>query len=137
MIIFGYLFLEEVAVQLVAGLADGQTAAILVEDLNLLVVEVITAVVQLAGTVEVVAFDTFERHVAEADGRQTAVDEIATEGAQNFVVRVLPVLHGHHHVVVVDLGKAVEVERGKRKVESGKIEFPCTAKDGEQELVGG
>ena len=65
---------------------------------------------QLTGTVEVVALDTFKGRVAEADGRQATVDKVAAEGAQYLIIRVLPMLHGHHDVVVVDLGEAVEVE---------------------------
>ena len=121
MIIFGHLLFQKMAVELVAGLADRQSAAVLVEDLNLLVVKVVGAVVQLAGAVEVVALDTLERHATESDSRQATIHQVTAEGAQYLVVRVLPMLDGHHDVVIVQLGEAVEVKSGKWKVEGGNI----------------
>lgn len=47
-IVFGNLFLKEVAVELVAGLADGETSAVLVEDFYLLVVKIVGTVGQFA-----------------------------------------------------------------------------------------
>ena len=110
-IVLGNLFLQKVSVELVAGLTDGQAAAILVEDFYLLVVEVVASVSQFACTLKISRTNICKWFVTEAYGWQAAVDHILTQGAQYLVVRVLPVLHGHHNVVVVNLGKAVEVER--------------------------
>ena len=110
-IVFGDLFLQEMSVELVAGLADGQTAAVLVEDFYLLVVEVVGAVGQFTCALEIRRCRLRERLGIKPYGRQAAVDHIATQRAQYLVVRVLPVLDGHHDVVVVNLGKAVKVER--------------------------
>lgn len=67
--VFRYLFFQEVAVQLVARLADWKASAVLVEHFDFLVVEIVTAVMQFAGTVVVVAFDTLKWCIADADSR--------------------------------------------------------------------
>ena len=76
--VFGHLLGEEVAVELVAGLADGQAAAVLVEHLDFLVGEVVGAVAQLARAVEVVALDVLEGFIAKTYGGQAAADEVFT-----------------------------------------------------------
>ena len=99
------------SVELVAGFADGETSAVLVEDLYLLIVEVVGAVGQFTCALEIRRCRLRERLGIKPYGRQAAVDHILTQRTQYLVVRVLPVLHGHHNVVIVHLGEAVEVER--------------------------
>ena len=138
MVIFGDLLFEEVAVELVAGFADGEATAVFEEDFYFLVVEVVGAVVELAGALEIGRSGHGERLTAEADGGEATVDEIVAEGGENLVVGVLPALDGHHNVVVVDLSKAVEeVGGGRVETEDRWVEFAGTPQDVQQQLVGG
>ena len=82
MVILGNLFFEEAAVQLVARLADGEASSVLVENLDFLVVEVVTAVVQHTRAMEVVVFDVFEGGVAETDGRQATITSSSSTSAK-------------------------------------------------------
>ncbi len=114
MIIFGYLFFKEMAVQLVAGLTNRQAAAIFVEDFYLLIVKVVATVSQLASSFEVRRFRFGEGLITEPYSRQTTVDHITAQRAQYLVVRMLPVLDGNHDVVVVHLSETVEEVRRRR-----------------------
>lgn len=80
-IVFGNLFLKEVAIELVAGLADGETSAVLVEDFYLLVVKIVGTVGQFACAFKIGCLDIRKRLVAETYSRQTTVDHIAAQHA--------------------------------------------------------